>query len=127
MASLVTVDGVELPMPSAYIGLTADIVDSGRNAEGYVVGAVIREDVAKIEMSWRFLTVEQWSTILKLFNTQYGGKFMQNVTFFNQTTGTYMTRTMYPGDRTTSGAFRVDPETNLPLGWTECKLNLIEK
>lgn len=127
MGSLVKVAGVELPMPSTYVGVTADFVDSGRNAEGFVVGAVIREDAAKIEMSWRFLTVEQWSTILKLFNTQYGGQFMQSVEFFNQTTGQFETRTMYPNDRTSGGAFKVDPETNLPLGWVDCKLNLIEK
>lgn len=127
MASLVTVAGVPLPMPSTYVGLTADFVDSGRNAEGYVVGAVVREDTAKIEMSWRFLTVEQWSTIIKLFNTKYGGKFMQEVTFYNQTTASFETRTMYPNDRTSGGAFKVDPETGKPLGWVDCKLNLIEK
>lgn len=127
MASLVTVAGIELPMPSSYVGLTADLVDSGRNAEGYVVGAVVREDVAKVELSWRFLTIKQWSDITKLFNSKYGGKFMQEVTFFNQTTAEFETRTMYPNDRTTGGAFKVDVETGLPLGWQDCKLNLIEK
>lgn len=127
MASLVTVAGIELPMPSSYVGLTADIVDNGRNAEGYVVGAVIREDVAKVEMSWRFLTIKQWSDVMKLFNSKYGGAFMQEVTFFNQTTAQFETRTMYPGDRTSSGAFKVDVETGMPLGWQDCKLNLIEK
>lgn len=127
MASLVTVAGIELPMPSSYVGLTADLVDSGRNAEGYVVGAVVREDVAKVELSWRFLTIQQWSSIMKLFNSTYGGAFMQEVTFFNQTTAQFETRTMYPGDRTSSGAFKVDAETGMPLGWQDCKLNLIEK
>lgn len=127
MASLVTINGVELPMPSSYVGLTADLVDSGRNAEGYVVGAVVREDVAKVELSWRFLTIKQWSDVIKLFNSKYGGQFMQEVTFFNQTSAEFETRTMYVGDRTSSGAFKVDPETGMPLGWQECKLSLIEK
>ena len=127
MASLVTVAGIELPMPSSYVGLTADLVDSGRNAEGIVVGAIVREDVAKVELSWRFLTIKQWSDITKLFNSKYGGQFMQEVTFFNQTTASFETRTMYPNDRTTGGAFKVDAETGLPLGWQDCKLNLIEK
>lgn len=127
MASLVTVNGTELPMPSSYVGLTADLVDSGRNAEGYVVGAVVREDVAKVEMSWKFLTIKQWSDVLKLFNSRFEGAFIQPVTFFNQTTAEFETREMYVGDRTSNGAFKVDEETGLPLGWTECKLNLIEK
>jgi hypothetical protein len=127
MASLVTIAGTELPMPSSYVGLTADLVDSGRNTEGYVVGAVIREDVAKVEMSWRFLTAKQWSDVMKLFNSNYGGTFIQPVTFFNQTSAEFETRDMYVSDRTSSGAFKVDPETGMPLGWQDCKLSLIEK
>ena len=127
MASLVTIAGTELPMPSRYVGLTADLVDSGRNTEGYVVGAVIREDVAKVELSWRFLTAKQWSDVMKLFNSNYGGTFIQPVTFYNQTSAEFETRDMYVGDRTSSGAFKVDPETGMPLGWQDCKLSLIEK
>lgn len=40
---LVTVGGYEFPDPSTYSGIVATIVDSGRNTEGVVIGAVIRE------------------------------------------------------------------------------------
>lgn len=126
--ALVIVDGVDLPTPSTYSGATTDIVDAARNTSGYVVGSMVREDVAKVEMSWNYLTVAQWSTILKLFNSTYGGKFYQPVEFFNQVTGDWETRTMYPGDRTTGGAIpRLDSVTGAPIGWEKPVLHLIEQ
>lgn len=125
--ALVTIAGVPLPTPSTYVGITADIVDAARNTEGVVVGAVVREDVGKVEMSWNYLTAQQWSTILKLFNSAYGGSFYQTVEFFNQTTADWETRVMYPGDRTTSGAHALDPETGAIIGWEKPVLHLIEQ
>lgn len=123
--ALISINGYDLPTPSTYVGNTATLVDSARNVSGYVVGAVIREDVAKVEATWRYLTAEQWSEILKRFHTRHGGSFYQQVTFYNQTTANWETRQMYVGDRTTSGAFRVD-DTGAPIGWLEPKLHLIE-
>ena len=60
MAALVTIAGYELPEPSTYSANTATLVDSARNVQGYVIGSVIRNDVAKVELSWKYLTVEQW-------------------------------------------------------------------
>lgn len=121
MAALVTVAGYELPEPSAYSANTSTLVDSARNVQGYVIGSVIRSDVAKVELSWRYLTVEQWATILSLFNRS----FYNNVTFFNQSTGRYETRQMYVGDRK-AGMWRRHPVSNDVMGWTECKLSLVE-
>ena len=69
--ALVTVNGVELPEPSSYEGTTSTIVDSGRNVQGKVVGAVVRHDVAKVSMSWNYLTARQWADILSLFTTKF--------------------------------------------------------
>ncbi len=121
MNALVTVAGVELPEPSKYEGTTATLVDSARNVEGRVIGSVIRNDVAKIEMSWRYLTAQQWANILSLFTTS----FYNNVTFFNQSTGGYETREMYVGDRT-AGIWRRHPETGAVMGFTDCSLSLVE-
>ena len=82
MPALITVDGVAWPEPSTYDANTATIVDSGRNVQGRVIGAVVRHDVAKIEVSWRYLTAEQWSQVIRPFTE----KFYVTVTFFNQTT-----------------------------------------
>lgn len=124
--ALVTIAGYAVPTPSTYTGNTADLVDSARNAKGKVVGAVIRHDVAKVELTWRYLTVEEWSSILKCFNPKYGGQFYNEVTFFNQVSATWETRTMYVNDRTTSGGiFKLDANGN-PVGWLGPKLALIE-
>mgnify|MGYP003287411265 FL=1 len=53
MKALVTIAGTALPEPSSYSGTTSTIVDSARNVKGYVVGSVVRSDVAKVELSWR--------------------------------------------------------------------------
>lgn len=73
--ALISINGYDLPTPSTYVGNMATLVDSARNVSGYVVGAVIREDVAKVEATWRYLTAEQWSEILKRFHTRHGGSF----------------------------------------------------
>lgn len=121
MTALVTVAGYELPEPSTYSANTATLVDSARNVSGYVIGTVVRDDVAKVELSWRYLTAAQWAKILSLFNKS----FYNDVTFYNQSTGTYTTRQMYVGDRT-AGMWRRHPETGEVMGWTEPKLSLIE-
>lgn len=121
MEALVSIGGYGLPEPSTYSATTSTIVDSARNVSGYVVGSVIRSDVAKVELSWKYLTVQQWANILSLFNAS----FYQEVRFFNQATGYYDIRTMYVSDRT-SGMWRRNPETGAVMGWTNCSLSLVE-
>lgn len=121
MAALVSIGGYEFPEPSSYSGTTATIVDSARNVNGRVVGAVVRSDVAKVELSWKYLTARQWATILTLFNNS----FYNEVRFYNQATASYTTRTMYVSDRT-AGMWRRDPGTGEVLGWTNCALSLVE-
>lgn len=119
--ALVSVGGFDFPEPSEYLATTSTIVDSARNVNGYVVGAIVRSDVAKVEMSWKYLTVRQWASILSLFSSS----FYNDVKFFNQTTGTYTTRTMYVSDRNAS-MFRRDPQTGEVMGWLNPSLSLVE-
>ena len=121
MTDLVTVAGIPLPEPSEYSANTSTIVDSGRNVQGYVIGAVVRHDVAKVELKWRYLTAQQWANVLSLFTNN----FYNDVRFFNQATADYTTRQMYVGDRK-AGMWRRHPETGEVMGWTECSLSLIE-
>ena len=121
MAALVTIGGRELPEPSTYSASTSTLVDSARNVNGYVIGSVIRNDVAKVELSWRYLTVEQWASILSLFTKN----FYNNVKFFNQATGKYTTRQMYVSDRS-AGMWRRNPVTGEVMGWVDPKLSLVE-
>lgn len=121
MDALVSIGGFEFPEPSTYNATTSTIVDSARNVQGRVVGAVVRHDVAKIEMSWKYLTAYQWSQILSLFTNS----FYNDVTFLNQVTNKPDTRTMYVGDRN-AGMWRRDPQTGDVLGYTGASLSLVE-
>lgn len=123
--ALVTVGNFEFPEPSSYAGNTATLVDSARNTQGVTVGAVIRDDVGKVEMSWKYLTVEQWANILKCFSISRGGSFYNSVTFFCQDIGDWTTRDMYVSDRK-ANMFRRDPKTGDVLGYTDCSLSLVE-
>lgn len=121
MTALVTVAGVALPEPSEYSANTSTLVDSARNVAGYVIGAVIRNDVAKVELKWRYLTAQQWASVLSLFTNN----FYNSVTFFNQATASYTTRQMYVGDRK-AGMWRRHPETGEVMGFVDCSLSLVE-
>jgi hypothetical protein len=121
MAALLTIGGSQLPEPSEYSASTSTLVDSARNVNGYVIGAVVRSDVAKVEVKWRYLTAAQWAEVLSLFTHN----FYNEVTFYNQSTGSYVTREMYVGDRK-AGMWRRHPSTGEILGWTDCSLSLIE-
>ena len=121
MEALVSIGGYDLPEPSTYNAVTSTIVDSARNVAGKVVGSVVRSDVAKIELTWRYLTAEQWANILSMFTDS----FYNDVRFFNQATAHYDVRTMYVSDRD-AGMWRRHPETGAVMGWTSCKLSLVE-
>ena len=121
MQALVTIGGYELPEPSSYNAVTSTIVDSGRNVEGKVVGSVVRHDVAKIELSWKYLTAQQWANVLSLFTDS----FYNDVRFMNQATNNYDVRTMYVSDRN-AGMWRRHPETGAIMGYTNCTLSLVE-
>lgn len=110
-----------LPEPSTYSGTTSTIVDSARNVEGKLIGTVVRSDVAKIEMTWRYLTAEQWAEMLSKFTTN----FINEIKFLNQATNTYTTREMYISDRT-AGMWRRNPDTGAVMGYTDCRISLIE-
>ena len=122
MGALVSVGGYNFPEPSTYNATTSTIVDSARNANGYVVGSVIRSDVAKVELTWRYLTAQQWANILSLF----ADSFFNDVRFYNQVTANYDIRTMYVSDRQ-AGMWRRHPDTGGVMGWTNCSLSLVER
>lgn len=117
--ALVSIGSTILPTPSEYTALQADVVDSGRNANGVIVSSVVRSNVAKITMSWKYLTVEQWSDILRIFKSS----FENAVTYFDQVEGTYVTKTMYISDRQGGLA---QFKNGSPVGWINCSLSLVE-
>ena len=121
MEALISIGGYNLPEPSSYSAVTSTIVDSARNVSGYVVGSVVRSDVAKVELSWKYLTADQWASILSLFTDS----FYNDVRFLNQATNAYDVRRMYVSDRSAS-MWRRHPETGQVMGYTNCSLSLVE-
>ena len=114
------------PCPSDYVGTTSTIVDNGRNVNGVVVGAVVREDVPAVDVTYNYITCEDWSNILKQFSSNFGGRFYQTVTFFDQLSNSKVTRVMYVADRVTGGLHMLN-ENGKPQGWKDAKLSLVGK
>ena len=129
---LVTIirNGEEIPLPkepSSYSSTTSTMIDSGTSVSGKRLGAVVRENVAQISMSWRYLTVEEWAAVNALFKTQDGdgSQFSHMVRFFDQTTGSWTgERQMSVSDRS-AGLWRRDESGNV-AGWIDCSLELTE-
>ena len=72
--ALVTVGDYQFPEPSSYSGSTSTLVDSARNAEGRMIGSVIREDVAKVEIGFNDLCVSLTAKIV--FHMNYRGDIL---------------------------------------------------
>lgn len=122
MASFIKINGRDYPCPRRGLNLmTATIVDSARNANAVVVGQVVGREQQKLDrLEWVYLTAEQWSSILKEFKN-----FYVTVTYPDMVNNTWTTRKMYPGDRTAE-PFHLDPVTQLPIDYINCKVNLID-
>lgn len=124
MRPLVTVAGHPIPEPSTYNATTSTAVDSGRNTKAEWIGAVIRDDMGKVECTWKFISAESWAEILALFSIKRGGSFVNSVTFFSQDTNDWETRDMYVSDRTAGMFLRRDDGS--VRGYLGARLALIE-
>lgn len=122
-----TTDGVVLPCPaygSSGISIST-LVDSGRNVNGKFIGSVIGDDKLKIEMSWKYLTCEQFKSLLLLFDRKKGGKFVQTFEVFDPRENDWVVKEMYVGDRK-GRPLLLDEVTGKPTGWLDISANLIE-
>ena len=126
---LVRVNGTWLPAPSHYKMTSTTIVDSARNADGVVMGSVVRAGIRKIELTWNFLTQAQFSLIAGLFDS--ANHFFNPVYYFDTITGSYQERQMYVGDRVSDTADIVATYDSVGTiiqinGYKNVKLSLIE-
>ena len=116
---LVYINGHPLPQSSTYASSTAVLVDSARNAAGIMIGAVIREELSKIELTWRFLEIDDWVYVCSF-------KFKNNVRFYDHTKGTFVTKEMYKSDVTSGVPFLNFDGSGLPRGHSDCRVAYIE-
>ena len=130
---LVTIMGtkwgdVAVPEPKhgSYKGTTATAVDGALNTAAYFVGTKLRPDRAKVEMEFLFLEADVWAGVLKLFDEEQGGKFVNRVRFLNQDTNKYTVREMYVSDRNNAGVLMRDPRTGKVLGYQDPRFALVE-
>lgn len=124
MRPMVTIGDYAVPEPSEYSGTTATVVDSARNSEGYMIGAVIRDDVGKVECTWKFITAAAWAELLSKFSRSKGGKFVNQVTFYCQDSNDWETRQMYISDRTAK-VFKRNADGSI-AGYLGARIALIE-
>lgn len=122
--AMVSIGNYAVPEPSEYNSQTSTIVDGARNADGQFIGGIVREDIAKVDLSWKFISAQDWATLLQKFSASYGGGFINNVTFFNQDTNTWETRQMYISDRKANVYLR-DGAGNI-RGYTNASISFIE-
>ena len=115
------INGTPLPPPKRGVTPTVvTLVDSGRNADGVVVGQKIGRDQYKIDqLEWPWLTAAEWSQILTLVSP-----FFVNLTFTDPVTHTTKTIPVYCGDRKAEPYYTDD--SGVPTYYQNCKVNLID-
>lgn len=118
----ITIGGIAIPNPnySSLKQTVATMVNSGRNADAQFIGQKLGRDQSKLELQWDYLTAEEWSAILMIFERN----FINDVTYFDMVRNQLITRQMYVGDRT-GRPFNPDQLMN-PRAWVECQANLID-
>lgn len=131
MASMITINGVEVPAPKRGLELiVATNVNSGRNANGEMIGQKVGRDINKMnDLEWPYLDAETWSKILKQFSS-----FFAVVKMPNMVNGGFITIKMYPGDRsakpmwidTGNGEHGGTSGDRHVLYYTDCKVNIID-
>ena len=119
--SYLAINGYELPPPKRGVNvIVTTVANSGRDANGAVVGQRVGRDQYKIDgLEWAWLTAEQWENILNSMKD-----FFFQVTFINPVINEKQTVKMYCGDRT-GEPYWVDDDGN-PTHYRNCKVNLID-
>lgn len=117
----ISINGYELPPCKRGVKIiVTTVVNSGRDANGAVVGQRVGRDLYKIDgLEWAYLTAEQWESILQAISD-----FFFYVTFNDPVSGSRKTVKMYCGDRS-GEPYWVDGN-GTPTHYINCKVNLID-
>lgn len=115
------INGVALPMPKTGFSYTVTTtVDSSRNANAQVTGSKVGRDQIKLNnLEWPHLDATTWGRALREFE-----KFKVSIKYWDPVKQKWITRYMYPGDRTFE-VFKIN-ERGEPTEYINCKCNLID-
>lgn len=125
MFSISTTSGgnqIWLPNPEKDSGkaLTSTLVNSARNLKGVVTAQKICRDQDKIELTWSFLTIEEWEPLLEFWYNNF--EFSLN--YYNPIFHKRCSRIFYIGDRSWRP---FDIDTNgIPTAYIECSANVVD-
>ena len=120
-------NALPLPAPSYSSAkqTASTMVNSGRSSDGVVYAQrVLDRDLAKIEITWKYLTASQWSGILSKILTG-SENFYVWIRYFDMQAGAFKCRQFYPGDRTAT-PFRLNQTTKEVMSWLDCTVNFID-
>ena len=119
--ALLEINGTAVPVPVR--GLTEEVstnVNSGRNANGELVGEKVGRDIYKLNnMEWRWLTKDQWAAICTLVKD-----FKFTARFPDMVNGNYCTHLCYCGNRTAE-PYYIDGSGDFTR-YKSCKMNIID-
>ena len=140
-----TATWLDTPACSDYKMTSTTLVDNARNSGGFVVASVVREGIRKIELKWNFLSLDDFSTLAKMFEgSRTGGvgaftchiKYFDTIvnaivdssgdSHFTDANGSNLDRLFYVGDRVSNTAKIKLDSNNKPIGYTNVSLSLIE-
>ena len=122
MTAIITINGKEFPAPQRGLEfIVSTNVNSGRNANGEVIGQVVGRNQNKANnLVWPFLDAQTWAEMLQEFDD-----FFVIATIPDMVHNTWQTIKMYPGDRSAE-PYWIDPVTKLPTHYINCKVNIID-
>lgn len=119
--AILQINGTDVPTPIRGLNeIVSTNVNSGRNANGELVGEKVGRDIYKLDsLEWRWLTKDEWSAILQLVaNFKFTARFPDVVN------GGYCTHLCYCGDRSAE-PYYIDANGDFTR-YRACKMNVID-
>lgn len=122
------INALALPTPSYSSAkqTVSTLVNSGRSAyNGQLYAQRVGDrDLAKIEITWKYLTATQWSDVLSKIESGEEG-FYVYIKYFDMKANTWKIRQFYPSDRTAT-PFTIDHDTKEILSWLDCAVSFVD-
>ena len=119
--AILRINNTDVPTPIRGLNeIVSTNVNSGRNANGELVGEKVGRDIYKLDsLEWRWLTKAEWQAILQLVKD-----FKFTATFPDVVNGGFCTHLCYCGDRSAE-PYYIDSSGDFTR-YRACKMNVID-